>query len=139
MKIHFYASFKSFNSYTQVINSLNFCIQSERRVNFFFYYFIWAFRGLLGGTSGKKKKKMHAYAGDIKKRRFNPQVGKTLWRRAQQPTPLFLPGESHGHRSLEGYSPEGRKESDMTERLSTHAQCLCDLSMLLCQQFILIG
>ena len=41
-------------------------------------------------------------------------------RRAWQPTPVFLPGESHGQRSLVGYSPWGRKESDVTERLSTH-------------------
>ena len=34
-----------------------------------------------------------------------------------QPTPVFLPEESHGQRSLVGYSPGGRKESDMTERL----------------------
>ena len=34
-----------------------------------------------------------------------------------QPTPGFLPRESHGQRSLAGYSPRGRKESDMTERL----------------------
>ena len=32
-----------------------------------------------------------------------------------QPTPIFLPGESHGQRSLEGYSLWGRKESDTTE------------------------
>ena len=40
------------------------------------------------------------------------------WRRAWQPTPVFLPGEFHGLRNLEGYSPWGRKESDMTERLT---------------------
>ena len=34
---------------------------------------------------------------------------------ARQPTPVFLPGESHGRRSLVGYSPWGRKESDATE------------------------
>ena len=34
-------------------------------------------------------------------------------------TPVFLPGEFHGQRSLESYSPEGCKESDMTEQLST--------------------
>ena len=33
-----------------------------------------------------------------------------------QPTPVFLPGESHGQRSLEGYSPQGHKESDMTKQ-----------------------
>ena len=32
-----------------------------------------------------------------------------------QPTPVFLPGESHGQKSLEGYSPKGCRESDMTE------------------------
>ena len=37
-----------------------------------------------------------------------------------QPTPVFLPGESHGRRSLVGYSPQGRKKSDMTERLHFH-------------------
>ena len=38
------------------------------------------------------------------------------WRRARQPTSVFLPGESHGQRCLVGYSPWGRKESDTTER-----------------------
>ena len=37
-----------------------------------------------------------------------------------QPTPVLLPGESHGRRSLVGYSPWGRKESDTTERLHFH-------------------
>ena len=36
-----------------------------------------------------------------------------------QPTPVLLPGESHGGRSLVGYSPWGRKESDTTERQTT--------------------
>ena len=42
------------------------------------------------------------------------------WRRKWQPTPVFLPGKSHGWRSLVGYSPWGRKESDMTKRLHFH-------------------
>ena len=37
-----------------------------------------------------------------------------------KPTPVFLPGESHGQRILVGYSPWGCKESDMTERLHFH-------------------
>ena len=53
---------------------------------------------------------------------FDPWVGKIPWRRAWQPTPVFLPRESHGQRSLVGYSPRGHKESDTTDRLST-AQC----------------
>ena len=51
---------------------------------------------------------------------FNPWVGKIPWRRKWQPTPAFLPGESHGQRSLVGYSPQGHKESDTTERLHFH-------------------
>jgi len=39
------------------------------------------------------------------------------WRRAWQPTPVILPGEFHGQRSLAGYSPWSRKELDMTEQL----------------------
>ena len=49
---------------------------------------------------------------------FDPWVGKIPWRRAWQPTPRFLPGESHGQRSLAGYGSWGRKESDTTERLT---------------------
>ena len=40
-----------------------------------------------------------------KRRRFDPWVRKIPWRRAWQPTPVFLPEESHGQRSLVGYSP----------------------------------
>ena len=43
-----------------------------------------------------------------------------LWRRKWQPTPILLPGKSHGWRSLLGYSPWGCKESDTTERLHLH-------------------
>ena len=46
---------------------------------------------------------------------FNPWVGKIPWRRKWQPTPVFLPGESHGQRSLACYSPWGHKELDTTE------------------------
>ena len=55
---------------------------------------------------------------------WEPWVGKIPWRRAWQPTPVFLPGESHGQRSLEGPSPWGCKESYTTEQLSTHTQNL---------------
>ena len=51
---------------------------------------------------------------------FHPWVGKIPWRRKLQPIPVFLPGESHGWKSLVGYSPRRRKESDTTERLHFH-------------------
>ena len=45
------------------------------------------------------------------------------WRRKQQATPVFLPGESHGQGLLVGYSSGGRKELDTVEQLSWHAFC----------------
>ena len=59
-----------------------------------------------------------------KRHRFDPWVRKIPWIRAWQPTPVFLPGESHGQRSLACYSPWGCKESDTTERLSMHPHIL---------------
>ena len=47
-----------------------------------------------------------------------PWIGKIPWRRERQPTPVFLPGKSHGQRCLAGYSPWSSKESDMTERIT---------------------
>ena len=51
------------------------------------------------------------------------------WRREWQPTPVFLPGESHGQRSLVGYSPWGRRGSDMTGWLSTAAHTIAIYSV----------
>ena len=50
-----------------------------------------------------------------KRCQFDPWVGKIPWRRVWQLTPVFLPGESRGQRSLAGYGPWGSKESDTTE------------------------
>ena len=46
---------------------------------------------------------------------FDPWIRKIPWRRAWQPAPVFLPGKSHGQRSLERYSPWDCKELDTTE------------------------
>ena len=51
---------------------------------------------------------------------FDPWVRKIPWRNEWLPTPILLPGESHGQRSLVGYNPWGHKESDMTEQLIQH-------------------
>ena len=68
--------------------------------------------GFPGGTSDKEPAcKCRRY----KRYRFNPWVGKIPWRRAWLFTPVFLPGEPHGQRNLAGYSPWGRKESDMND------------------------
>ena len=65
-----------------------------------------------GGYSGKEPTcqfRRH------KKKGFDPWVGKILWSRAWQPTPVLLLGESHRQRSPAGYSPWGHKELDTTE------------------------
>ncbi len=60
-----------------------------------------------------------------KRCRFDPWVGKIPWRRKWQPTPVLLPGESHGWRSLVGYSPRVAKSrtrlSDFTFTFHFHA------------------
>ena len=57
---------------------------------------------------------------------FDPWLRKIPWRRARQPTLVFLPGESHGQRSLAGYSPWGCKEPDTTE-VTEHTRVSEDL------------
>ena len=75
---------------------------------------MWLFRWLSGKESACQCRRHRRH-------KFNPWVRKISWRRKWQPTPVFLPGKSHGQRSLVGYSPRGLKELDMTERLSMHA------------------
>ena len=65
---------------------------------------------------------------------FSPWVRTIPWRRAWQPTLVFLPGKSHRQRSLASYSPQSHKESDMAEQLSMHPwprgrPCLLSLSI----------
>ena len=68
--------------------------------------------GCPGGSSGKEPASQYRRH---KSRGFSPWVRKIPWRRAWQPTPVFLSGKSHGERSLAGYSPWGHKESDTIE------------------------
>ena len=67
-----------------------------------------------------KKEKSACQCRRQKRLGFNLWVGKIPWSRKWQPTPVSLPGESHGQRSLAGYSPWGHKESDVTEHRCTH-------------------
>ena len=69
---------------------------------------------LLSGVSAKEPA---CHCRRPQRRRCDPWVRKIPWRRAWQLTPVFLPGESHGQRSLVGYSPWGHRELDMTEWL----------------------
>ena len=64
-----------------------------------------------------------ANAGDLRDLGSIPESGlKIPWRRKWQPIPVFLAGKFHGQRSLVGYCPWVHKESDTTERLSTHIE-----------------
>ena len=67
----------------------------------------------MGFPGGAVVKNLPANAGVVRCR-FDPWVGKTPWSRKWQRPPVFLPGESHGQRSLTGYSPEGHRELDST-------------------------
>ena len=67
---------------------------------------------LPGGASGKE---LACQGRGWKQWGFDPRVWKIPGRRAQQPTPVSLPGEFHGQRRLMGYSPWRRKEFDTTE------------------------
>ena len=67
---------------------------------------------LSGGASGKEPP---CQCKRCKRQGFDSRVAKIPWRRKQQPTLVFLPGESHGQKSLEGYSPQGCTELDTTE------------------------
>ena len=72
--------------------------------------------GLPGGANSKE------FACKYKRHRLDPWVGNISWKRKWHPTPVFLPEEFHGQRSLVGYSPWGGKEWDTTECLSNSSR-----------------
>ena len=72
---------------------------------------VWGLPRCLSGKEPTCQRRRH------KRYRFHPWVGKIPWRRKRKSTPIFLPGESHGWRSLLGYSPGGCKELDTNEHI----------------------
>ena len=86
-------------------------IQRQRAINGGLVYSPSKGSGFPGGTSGEEP------ACQCRRRGSDPWVSKIPWRRAWQPTPVVLPGESHGQRSLADYSPQSRRESETTEAL----------------------
>ena len=87
---------------------------TDWRTSVYIYILTWS-EGMYfpGGTSGKEPIQCRRR----NRRGFYPWVWvrKIPWRRVWQPTPVLWPGESHGQRSLAGYSSEGCKESDMMQ------------------------
>ena len=85
--------------------------------------------GFPGGASGKEPACQYRR---LKRHGFSPWVRKIPWRRVWQPTPVFLPGESHGQRSLVGYSLKLTKWWTRLKGLSTHAASVCCHWLALC-------
>ena len=81
------------------------------RVSISFWFSPCLDRELLGSSYSKESA---CHVGP----RFSPWVRKISWKRAWQLTPVFLPGKSHGQRSLAGYIPWGHKEWDKTGQLT---------------------
>ena len=85
----------------------------------------YASQGFLGGPAVEES------ACQCRRCGFDPWVGKIPWRRKWQPTPVFLPGKSHGQRSLAGYSPWGCKR--VRHNLATkHQMPTCGMPVCLC-------
>ena len=98
-----------------------FCLDLTRTRSLYFkkglWQLLWWPRGSPRWLHGKES------TCQWRRLRFNPWVGKIPWRRKWPPTPVFLPGKSHGQRSVMGYSSWGRKR--VTHDLATeHAHWL---------------
>ena len=92
---------------------------SRHGVNFFQTILLGSVYNFPRGSDGR------SVCLQCRRRRFNPSVGKILWRRQWHPTLALLPGKSHGQRSLVGCSPWGRRELDTTERPHFHFSLSC--------------
>ena len=88
-------------------------LEVRKVVAVFFFFLKSIYLGFLGGSDGKESTCNAGDSGSI------PGLGHPLEKR-MAPTPVFLPGESHGQRSLVGCSPQGRKQLDTTERLTLY-------------------
>ena len=69
----------------------------------------------------KSKTTKKEFAWEFKRCGFNPWVGKIPWSKKWQPTPLFLPGKSHGQRSLGGCSPGAAKSQKQLNRAQANS------------------
>ena len=81
-------------------------------------YIMWGFPGDSNGKGIRLQ---------CRKPGFSPWVGKIPWRRKWQPTPVFLPGESHGQRNLAGYSPWDSQRvghNRVTNTFTFHILCI---------------
>ena len=87
--------------------------KSSDSVHYFSTPYLWGWPSQV--AQGKESKSVC----QCRRHRFDPWVRKIPWGRKWQPIPVFLGGKFHGQRSLEGWSPWGRKESDTTKHTYT--------------------
>ena len=82
--------------------------------------------GNLGSIPGSGRSPREGSGNSLQYSCLGKLLDQRAWRRRQwHPTPVLLPGKSHGWRSLVGFSPWGREESDTTERLHCHFSLSC--------------
>ena len=93
--------------------SMNFLLLKKLYIYIYTHTYIYIYR-LPWWFSGKEST---CQCRRCRRHGFNPWVRKIPWRRKWQPTPVFLPGKSHGQRNLVVYNPWGHKESDMSEHI----------------------
>ena len=103
---------------------LRMCFQSGYTLVIQEKFFNILLPGSLSFPDGSSSKESVCNAGDTGDVGLILGSGRSPGEGKWQPTPVFLPGESHGQRSLAGYSPWGCKESDVTEHTHTHTRCL---------------
>ena len=113
----------TFRIFFFILDFQHFCYDMFRDLGevFTYSFFFNSLQGLPRWLNGKKSA---CQCRSYRRCRFDLWVWKIHWGRKWHPTPVFLPGKSHGQRSLEGYSPQGCKESEMTEWRSRHAHIL---------------
>ena len=132
-KVFFILLFSSGTSFMCMLVCSMIPHRSPRLYSFLFIPFLgWEL------TQWLSSKESDCNSGAAGRCRFNPWVGKIPWKRERLPNPVFLPGKSHGQRSLVGYSPRGHRESDMTERL-THTYSLKYAALEFCYPLIPIS
>ena len=90
-------------------------VRGRKMAVMFSLFFLLIFLPFMAASSGAGGKESACQCTKHETCGFDSWIQKNPWRRAWQPTPVFLPGESHGQRNQAGYSPWGHKESDTTE------------------------
>ena len=116
--------------HSQDDNNSYLCVPILRKCNFYtwnflieciciLYTYIYTHMAFQGRASGKEPA---CQFRRLKRNALNPWVGNIPWRRAWQPTPIFLPGECYGQKRLVGYSPWGSQDQTLLKRLSTHTR-----------------